>query len=228
MLVYAAPRSLFSRVEDTGAYGWALVTLLGLVMLIGYAETQTGLIDRGVDEQTEQKLAALEAEQTDLVDRIQLRENMDDIRKAGEFNKLLARLGAVVFTPTYLLASFLIIASILYAVVALTGRKPEYHTLMSICVYAGFIELVGLIVRLTMVVYYRTTQVDTSLGILAAQDGPSPLSAADPFRIWFWVLVIIGLAVTRQLSRRMAVVSCVLMGLAAAGVRVALALAVKT
>ena len=110
MLVYAAPRSLFSRVEDTGAYGWALVTLLGLVMLIGYAETQTGLIDRGVDEQTEQKLAALEAEQTDLVDRIQLRENMDDIRKAGEFNKLLARLGAVVLKPAYLLASFLIIA----------------------------------------------------------------------------------------------------------------------
>jgi len=221
-LALLSPRALFSRVEDTGAYGWALVTLLGLITLLGYLEVQTGLIDRVVDQRTEAALAELEQSQAHLVDRVQLRERMDEVRKGGEFNKLLSRLGVIVFAPTWLLASFMLIASILYAVVALTGRKPEYHTLMSICVFSGMIELVGSIVRFAMVVGYKTTEVDTSLGMLAAPGEPSPLSAIDPFRIWFWVLVAVGLAVTRQLSRRMAVLSCVLMALTAAGVRVAM------
>lgn len=226
-LVITAPRVLFSRVEDTGVYGWALVTLLVLVLLIGYGEVQTGLIDRGVDQQTEAALASLEESQAHLVDRIELRERMDDLRKAGEFDKLLARLGVIVFQPTYLLASLLFIASILYAVVALTGRKAEYHTLMSICVYAAFIELVGYGVRLVMVFYYGTTQVDTSLGMLSSPGEPAPLSAVDPFRIWFWVLLVIGLIVTRQLSRRMAIGACTVMALIAAGARVAMAFAAK-
>ena len=226
-LVLTAPRALFSRVEDTGAYGWALVTLLVLVLLIGYAEVQTGLIDRGVDQQTEAALASLEESQAHLVDRIELRERMDDLRKAGEFNKLLARLGVIVFQPAYLLASLLLIASVLYAVVALSGRKAEYHTLMSICVYAAFIELVGYGVRLVMVFYYGTTQVNTSLGMLSPPGEPAPLTAVDPFRIWFWVLLVIGLIVTRQLSRRIAIGSCTVMALVAAGARVAMAFAAK-
>ena len=226
--VLVSPRIVFECVEDTGAYGWALVVLLAVVLLIGYAEVQTGLIDRVVDRETEAALASLEETQAHLVDRVELRERMDDLRKAGEFNKLLYRLAVVVFAPTRLLASFLLIASVLYAIVALTGRKPEYHTLMSICVYAGFIELVGCLVRFAMVVYYRTAEVDTSLGLLAAPGEPSPLVAIDPFRIWFWVLVAWGLTVTRQLSRRMAIASCTACGLLAAGVRVALEYAAKS
>ena len=228
LLIYTAPRLLFTRVEDTGAYGWALVTLLGLVMLLGYAEVQTGLIDRVVDQQTEVALASLEKSQADLVDRVELRERMEDVRKTGVFNKLIFRLGVIVAAPTYLLASLLLIASILYALVALTGRKPEYHTLMSICVYSGFIVLAGCIVRLAMVVYYETTEVDTSLGMLVAPGKPTPLSAIDPFRVWFWVLVAMGLIVTRQLGRKTAIASCLVMALIAAGVRVAVVYAGKT
>ncbi len=222
MLVFAAPRLVFSRVEDTGAYGWALVTLLALVTLIGYAEVQTGLIDRTVDQATEKSLAELEKTQAQLVDRVELRDRMDAIRKQGEFNKLITRLGRVVVSPIQMLASFLLIASALYAIVALTGRKPEYHTLMSICVYTGFIELLAYILRLAMMIYYRTINVDTSLGLLAAPGKPSALAAIDPFRIWFWVLVAIGLVVTRQLGRRMAIASCALMAIVATLARVGL------
>ncbi len=218
LMVYTSPRRLFSRVEDTGHYGLALVALLGLVTLIGYAQNQTGLIDRVVDQQTEKQLAALETAQGDLVDRVQLRDQMDAIRKTGVFNKTITRLGKVVLLPTWFLASFLLIASMLYAVVALTGRKPEYHTLMSICVYAGFLELVGLIVQSGMMVYYRTHEVSTSLGMLAPVGEKSFLYAIDPFRIWFWILVAIGLTVTQQLSRRMAIVTCTLAALIAMGV----------
>jgi len=218
--VLAAPRSVFERAEDTGAYGWALMALLVLVFLIGNAEVQTGLIDRGVDLRTEEGLAKLEKEQGHLLDRVELRDRMVGIRKTGEFHKMLSRVGVMVFSPVYFMASFLLISAGMYAVVALTGRKPEFHTLMSICVYAGCVEVVSLIVRLAMVLYYRTGDVDTSFAMLAEPGTATWLAAVDPFRIWFWVLVGLGLVVTRQLSRRMAVVTCLLLALVAGGARV--------
>ncbi len=179
LLVFAAPRSLFNRVEDTGAYGWALVTLLGLVMLLGYAEVQTGLIDRVVDEKTEKELAKLEETQLNLVDRLELKDRMESIRKAAVFEKTMTRIGVVGLRPMYLLASFMLIASVLYAMVALTGRKPEYHTLMSICVYAGFIELAAFVLQLALMVYFKTTEVDTSLRALGPIGKLNPLAAIE-------------------------------------------------
>jgi len=222
LLVFTAPRSLFERVEDTGAYGWALVTLLGLVMLLGYAEVQTGLIDRVVDEKTEKQLAKLEETQLNLVDRIELKDRMESIRKAAVFEKTMTRIGVVALKPMYLLASFMLIASALYAMAALTGRKPEYHTLMSICVYAGFIELAAFVLQLVLMLYFKTTDVDTSLRALGPIGKLNPLAAIDPLRIWFWILVGMGLTVTQQLSRRMAITTCSVMCLLAIGARVGL------
>jgi len=225
LLVITSPSALFRRIEDTGAYGWTLITLLTMVTLIGYAQVQTGLIDSVVDQKTEQQLAELEKTQLNLVDAAEFKERMEDIRKQGEFTKLMTRMGAVIASPAYMLASALLIASCLYAAVALTGRKPEYHTLLSICVYSAFVELVAYALRLAMMLGYRTIDVDTSLGMLSASKGLLWLVAIDPFRIWFWVLVAIGATVTRQLSRRMAIVSCVLLCLVGMGLRVAKAYA---
>jgi len=222
LLVFATPRKLFERVEDTGAYGWALTTLLGLTALLGYVSVQTGLIDRAIDAQTERSLATIEQDQAHLVDRVELRENMEDVRKGAQFTKLLAHLRAVAIMPLWRLGSYLLIASILYAVVALMGKKPEYHSLVTVCVYAGFIDLAAQMVQLAMMMRYRTIYVDTSLGMLAAPGEPTLLVAFDPFRIWFWMLVAMGLIVTGQLSRRAAIASCFFMALTAAGVRTAL------
>lgn len=222
LLIFVSPRSLFNRVEDTGAYGWVLVTLLGLVMLLGYAEVQTGLIDRVVDEKTEKELAKREEKQLNLVDRIELKDSMEKIRKAAVFEKTMTRIGVVGLRPMYLLASFMLIASVLYAMVALTGRKPEYHTLMSICVYAGFIELAAFVLQLALMVYFKTTEVDTSLRAVGPIGKLNPLAAIDPFRIWFWVLVGIGLTVTHQLSRRTAIATCSVLCVLAIGGRIAL------
>lgn len=224
--VYTAPKRLYARVEDTGSYGWTLFVLLTLVTLIGYCEVQTGLIDRLVDQQTEARLAQIEKEQAQLVDRVQLRESMDNARKEGEFMKLLRKLGAVAVAPMQLLVSFLFISSMLYAAVALTGRKPEYHTLMTICVYAGFIDLVAIALRFFMMFAYRTIHVDTSLAMFGEPGEYPYLAAIDPFRIWFWVLIAIGLIVTQQLSRRVAITVCTVFCLAtsaaAAGIQYAL------
>lgn len=221
LLVYTSPTALFRRVEDTGAYGWALVTVLAAVVMLGYIQVQSGLIDRLIDQRTETTLAELESSRADLVDRIALREVVEDARQMGEFQKTIARLGAVVLAPVGLLASFLLIAAVLYACVALTGRKPEWHTLMSICVYAGFIDLFAHAVQLAMVYTYRTLDVDTSLAVLAPPGEPTFLVAIDPFRIWFWCLIGMGLTVTEQLSRRMAIVTGTILCIVGMGVRIA-------
>lgn len=213
--------------EDTAAYGMALIVLLGAVVLVGYCEIQTGLIDQLVDEQTEVSLARIEKAQGQLVDRVALRQVMDDARKQGEFMKMLRRLGAVVVTPVTMLGSYLLIASVLYAAVALSGRKPEYHTLMSICVYSGFVELAAVVLRFLMELYYRDIHVETSLAVAAPPGKWLFLTAVDPFRIWFWVLVVLGLVVTRQLSRRAAIAACASMFLLASLARVGFAYAMQ-
>jgi hypothetical protein len=223
--IFVAPRTLFAKVEDTGAYGWALLTLLVLVMLIGVAKVQTGLIDQSVDARTEVALSTLEKSRTDLIDRIEMRDRMNDIREAGVFQKTIQRIAVIGAAPAYFVAAFLLISSVIYALVAMTGRKPEFHTLMSICVHAGFIPLVGAGVGLAMMLYYRTDELDTSLGMLGQDQMAAVLGAIDPFRIWFWVLVAIGLVATRQLSRRMAIATCTVMALLAMGVRVAIGMA---
>lgn len=221
-LMLTSPRRVFRRVEDTGGYGLPLIVLIGLVTLIGFLTVQTGLIDREVDEQTAQRLAEHERTHTDLVDRVRLKESLEAVRKEGEFFKLIARLGEMIVSPLYFLTSFMVVASICYALVALTGRKPEWHTLLSICVLAGFIEVVGRGVRLGMVFFYKSTDVTTSLAPLGEGTASALLGGIDPFRIWFWVLVAIGLTVTRQLGRTMAVVACGVLALVSMGLHAGL------
>jgi len=218
-LVFSSPRSVFARIEDTGAYGWALLTLLVLVFVIGVAQVQTGLIDRDVDKRTQVGLAALEKTHGELVDRVELSARLEQAREQAVFEKLMMRIGVIVAKPGYFLVSYLLIASVFYALVALTGRKPEFHTLMSICVHASFIELVGCAVGLGMMLFYKTTAVGTSLAALGTGKMAGVLSGVDPFRMWFWVLVAMGLVITRQLGRKMAMASCLVMGLIAMGVR---------
>lgn len=219
-LVFFTPRRLFTRIEDTGSYAWTLIALLGLVTLVGYLQVQTGLIDRVVDQQTQEQMAMLESSRTDLVDVVKMRDEMDGIQKNSEFMKTMQRLKAIVATPLVMLASILLISSILYAAVALSGRKPEYHTLMTICIYASFIELAAIITRLGMMIAYRTIDVSTSLEMLRPKGKAPYLAAFDPFVVWFWLLIVLGVTTTQQLSRRMAIAACLLMFVLGAAVRV--------
>lgn len=206
-----SPSRAFRRVEDVPRYGWPLFTVLTLLCLIGYATVQTGLVDRTVDLRIQQRIAALEEAQRDIRDRAALREDYESIRKQGEFERVIMRLVAVVAEPAAELATLLLIAAVLFGAVAFTGRKAEWHTLLNIVVFAAFIDVLSAGVRLGYMLALRHSDVETSLlvafrdtllvpdaGAQAALLG-GLLTAVDPFRIWFWVTVLIGLQVTRQM-----------------------------
>jgi hypothetical protein len=238
-LVLLAPRAVLARIEDVPAWGWPLVVLLTVVTLVGYATVQTGLIDREVDRGVNEKIAQIDAQQRDVVERSTLRTLYDDQIKQGEFFKLLKRMQVIIAEPAAALASALLVASVLYGVTALTGRKPEWHTLLTICVLAGFVDALRLVVQLALMLQCRSLEVDTSLS-LATRWLPASLSAKhvqvvsglltalDPFRIWYWLVMILGLSVTSQLRGWRAWVTCGLCWLAAAGGRAGLAVAMQS
>ncbi|MBU0638433.1 MAG: hypothetical protein KKB50_06170 [Planctomycetes bacterium] len=233
-----APRRLFRRVEDVPVWGWPLILLLTSVTLIGYATVQTGLIDREIERQVRAQIARIDAEQRDVVERSELRELYAQEHKKGVFAQLLMRIRVIVAEPAKALASALLIAAVLYGAVALTGRKAEWHTLMTICVFAGFVHMLRLLLLLGLMLRYRTLAVDTSpallLPLMAGVDGLGPtatavlsglLSACDPFRVWFWLVVCVWLSTTTQLPGWRAWLVCLLCWLVGAGARCGLSIA---
>jgi len=236
--VLLAPRRAFARVEDVAAYGWPLVILIVAVTLIGYATVETGLVDREVDRRVRARIAEIDKAQRDVVERSELRELYQQQHKKGDFERLLVRIQVIGAEPLKLLATLLLIAAVLYGVVALTGRKTEWHTLLTICIFAGFAELLRLAMLLALMLCFGTLEVDTSLALLVPRlvNGQTVdpqvaaalvglLSALDPFRIWFWLLVVTGLSVTAQLPGWRAWLVCGLCWLLAAGGRCGLAVA---
>lgn len=236
--VFFAPRSLFARVENVPAYGWPLIILLTTVTLIGYATVQTGLIDREVDKAVQREIARLDLDKADVVQRSEISKMIEDLKKGGEFHKLMARMAAIVLEPVRLLASMLLLSSLFYGLVALSGKKPEWHTLMSVVVFSSFIDAARMLFELILKLRCASLTVDTSAGALfpmlssnlpvpkeAIDIVPATLSGFDPFRIWFWIVVVVGLNVTSQLRGWRGWVPCLLLWIGGAGVRTGLAAA---
>lgn len=229
-----SPLRLFARIEDVGAYVGPLVVLLALTTLAGYATVETGLIDRKVEEQIHAQKALIEKTQSEGVERAQLRKLFEDLDKQGQFMRVLTRLQVVVMSPLALLGGMLLTGGMFYGLVALSGRKPEWNTLMTILTFAGFIDLLRMLIVLGLMLQFGTLDVDVTLGALVRPlDVAHPwgkvavtgagvlLTAADPFAFWYWGFVLAGLKQTGQLRGWLAWTSVILLALTGAGLRVA-------
>lgn len=233
-----APRSVFARVENITGYGGTLLVLLTGLALVGYATIETGLVDRAVAERSVKRQAELEKNFADVVQRSELIKALDEDRKQQEFERLMTRMVNVVAAPLKQLAAILLTAAALYGAVALGGRKPEWHTLMTICIFAGFADLLGSGLRLALMVQHSTLDVETSAKLLTRlMPASTPetvstttalgnvLSGIEPFRIWFWLVVLAGVTATSQLSKWRGRVCCFLLWLITTGVHVGTAFA---
>jgi hypothetical protein len=238
--VFLAPRRLFSKVENVAGYGWPLIVLLTAVTVVGFAKMQTGLIDREIDRQVQESIAKLDLEQANVVERSEIRKQIEELQKTGDFQKFLVRLGSVGLEPIKMLASVLLLAALFYGLVALSGKKPEWHTLLTITIYGAFIDIARMVFQLVLMVRYGKLEVDTSAaawvrtmpmpsldeGMQKFQDAvPTIASGVDPFRLWFWLVVLIGLSVTSQLRGWRALVPCFLFWVIAAIARTGMVVA---
>jgi hypothetical protein len=244
-LVLFSPRKLFERVENVTGYGGTLVFLLTGLALVGYAVSETGLVDRQVDQRVLDRQAELEKQYNDVVQRSTLIKLLEEERKKGEFDRMVARTGVIAAPPGMALLTILIVSALFYGAVALGGKKPEWHTLMTICVFASFTDLAHELFRMVLMFRHRSLDVDTSAALLARIMSPAAeasgatanaasamlahaLSGIDPFRVWFWVLVYLGVTTTAQLSRWKARVICFLFWLLTAAGHAGLSMAART
>lgn len=233
-----SPRRVFAKVEDVPAYGMALFVLLTLSFSIGFAVVQTGLIEREVGLEVQTRIAEIEKVQFDIVERSTLSQLIEAEQKRGRWDVMRNNLLTVVVAPLLLLATILMIPALLYGLVAMTGRKPEWHTLVTLSVFAGYTTLLRALASLLLMLRFHSMDVDTSPAILAkwmnsgadsagaSLAGFQVLSGFDPFRIWFWIMIAIGLSTTSQLRGWRAWLSCGLFWLTATCVRTGLAFAV--
>src|SRR5262249_36260404 len=137
---------------------------------------------------------------------------VETLEKAAVFNKLFARIVLFVGAPLRLLLGVGVVASLLFLAVALWGSAhADFRQLGAIAVFASFVELPRLLVRLFLIVRLQALRVETS----AAAFLPSTraglgafllLRRLDPFEAWYWVLVGLGLWKTGQMSGRRALV----------------------
>lgn len=238
------PGRLFARVEDVGAYFWPLIVLLTGMTLVGVGTAQTGLIDLQVREQIDRQKAELEKQQIDVLEKSQIRKQFEELDKQETFLRIVHRFRIIALTPLWLLVTLMLIGTVLYGLIALQGRKPEWNTLMTILTYSAFVDLLAAALRLALMVRYRTLDVDLTLAALVRpvhMNFPFAesvigltrimLSAISPFAIWFWALVLLGLHRTGQLRGWLSWTSCGAMFLMgrAAGVAVEIgATAIRT
>src|SRR5262249_39877736 len=144
------------------------------------------------------------------------------LEKGGVFARLVARVLLVVGGPVQLLVHVAVLSSVLFVVIALVGgSKPDFRLLAGVVLFAASVEVPRLLLRLLLISQLQVSRVEPSAAALVAAPQVNLavyllLRRLDPFEMWFWGLLGLGLWQTGQLRLRGAVVLVVVLALLAA------------
>jgi hypothetical protein len=201
--LFLCPGALFARLPQHNPYPSALLLLVLLHVLFGSAVLSTGLVDYDIDRRARHDFARVAHHlEVDLPDQW-ADSSLKAVQQRAGFEKLLARLGWLLGGPLCLGAGVAFTAAFLFVVVALGGRKPDLPLLAGVITFASFAEAARLLVVLFLVWQRQTLRVDLSAAVCAGgQDVGLPayllLRCLDPFALWYWALLGIGLWKTGQ------------------------------
>ena len=213
------PQDLFAELPRVNHSGAALVVLLLLNVAYGLGLLSTGVIDYEIDSQTQREIAKQVRLLPGDEDSDQLNRTVETIEKTATFNRLMSRVTLLVGGPVGLLVGVATVAGLLYVAVALRGEaKADFRVLAGVVIFATFALVPGMLLRLYLVSQLGTTRVEISLAALTppAQTGLGLyllLRRLDPFHLWYWALVALGVSRSGQLSVRRAVVVVTLLAI---------------
>ena len=219
--VYARPSELFGELPLQNRAASAMLVLIVLHMLYGAAVISTGVVDYEVDSASQKDINRFVREREGDSKAQQLTVEIDALEKGAVFSRLLRRVQLVVSGPVRLIAGLAVLSGVLFVTVAMKGGKPNFPVLAGVVVFAGFVEPARLLVRLLLISQLQTSRIETSAA--AFVDSPEVglvgfllLRRLDPFELWYWFLIGLGIWRTEQLSRRAAIVAAVVLGVLAA------------
>jgi hypothetical protein len=208
--VFTSPAELFRRLPSANRVAAALVLLMVVHAAYGAALASTGVLDYEIDQAAEKACARQRERLGGTETDEKLTAALDAVEKGAVFNKLLLRVGLIGGGPLGLAARLALLAGLLFTAAALGGGKPKYQLVLGITVFAAYVEVPKLLMRLVLVSQLQVGRVETSLAAFAT--GPDVglplyllLRRLDPFDLWYYGLVALGIWKIGLLSRRSAV-----------------------
>lgn len=224
LALYFQPGVLFSELPRRNRAAGAFFLLVLCYGLYGWGVITTGVLDYEIDVSAQKEIAQLRHHyqpSRDDEDAEKLTSKLDTAEKTAFFGKQMTRVNHVVMGPLGLLMQLSLLAGILFMIIALRGGKPKFHLLFGIATFAALVEIPRLICRLLMISQLQVSRVETSAA--AFVNSPDAglgayvlLRRFDPFTIWFYVLVGMGLFYTGQMRRRGAIITVCLLAVMAA------------
>ncbi len=219
--LYLSPGALFAELPRWNRSAAALVLLMALYAVYGLAVLSTGVSDYENDLAAQQEIGRLPDQPRNDDNAEELDRKSDALEKGAVFGKMLARVRLVLLDPVGVAAATGLLAGLLFVAVALWGvAKPDFHVLAGVVVFAAYVAVPCLLVRLLLTAALHVSRVETSAAVFSPTHAPLALylllRRLDPFAVWFWALVGLGLCASGQMSRRGAVVAVIVLAVLAA------------
>jgi hypothetical protein len=218
--LYLSPAEFFRSLPTNNRVAAAMVVLLIAHLLYASAVTSIGVIDYEAGKASQTSINRYAFEHGDM-DPGALALKLDALEEYATFTILVQRVGLFLGGPLRLLLAIAVSAGVLFAMVALSGSKPDWSILVGIATFSAFVELPRMVVRLFLISQIQATRVETSAAAFVASDPAGLieyllLRRLDPFEWWYWTLIGLGVWKTQQLSQRAAcTAAAALAGLAA-------------
>jgi hypothetical protein len=216
--LFFQPGVFFKRLPRISHHSSALLLLILFQVLLGTGVLSTGVVEYELAVQTQQEYGrvAWRLDEEQMVGQADAA--LDNVEKEAVLRRLLVRLDWLVARPLSLLGGLLLTAALLFGLVSLEGRKANFSLLFAVAIYAAY----ALVFRMGLVLFLtwqkQTTHVEFSLAAwLSGRDVGLPmyllLRRLEPFALWHWVLLGLGLWKTGQMSGRGAFRASVLLAL---------------
>jgi hypothetical protein len=221
LAVFFRPTSLFRELPRTNRAASALILLMALYALYGLGLYTTGVVNYEIDVQTQTQMSALRQHPPAKDDAAKFTSAMETIEKGAVFQKELSRVLLLAGGPLLLLLSVSVLSAVLFLVVALRGGKPNFQVLLGVTTFAGYVAVPRLLMQLALTAQLHVSRVETSAAAFCSRADVGLanyllLRRLDPFEVWYYVLVGLGVYHTGQLKRWSAIVTaCLLAALAA-------------
>jgi hypothetical protein len=220
--VFVLPMSLFRELPRTNRVAGALLLLMGVHTLYGLGLISTGVLNYEIDANTQKEISGLRQHPPAKEEAEKFVTALEAIEKGAIFKKELSRVLLLAGGPLQLCLGVSVLSGLLFLVVALRGGKPNFQVLLGVTVFAAYVEVPRLFLRLLLVAQLQVSRVETSAAAFVSRPEiglPSYLflRRLDPFELWYYLLIGLGVYQTGQLKRRAAIVTACVLALLAAG-----------
>lgn len=228
--LYFSPRTLFDYLPRCNRLTGAMVVLLVVESLCGWAAFTTRVMQFEIDGKTYHDVAVFQKQHEGDEEFEIVTAGTDSLFKGGEFSKQLLRVWLVLGRPALNIALIGMLAGTWFVIVALTVGKPNYQLLAGVVAFAWLVEIPELMLRVYLLRATEASRVETSLAAFAT--GPEIglagyilLRRLNPFVLWFWSLIGLGIWRSGQMGGRKVILwtlfLALLCGVLAAGFDVA-------